>query len=239
MIRVRLNGADFFNSTSLPLSVETVHYLTRVHRQNSGSVVIAFDGNGWEVDVRLDYNGSDWCAQIVGPVRRGVHGGPLMLCFGLAKGEKIEQVVRQACELGVGAVELVQTKRCVVRLDGKRAAKRVERLIKIAAEASRQCGRADTMTIGGPSDLEQLGKTLPASGSRIVLHPHEGQNIDDVHLQAPCTILVGPEGGFADEELRHLEQEGWVRITLRSPVLRAETAATVGSAIALHRLGHV
>ncbi len=224
MLGARLEG-------TLPLPPETAHYLNSVRRLPLGAPLILFDGEGNEVDAEL----LEGAVRCVGPARAGLSGAALTLCYALPKGDKLERVVRQATELGVGRIALVQGARSVVRLQGDRARKRLQRLERVASEAARQCGRADTPELCGPLDLVALDTLTEDCHSRLLLHPEGGLGLGALELGAPAALFVGPEGGFAPEELSQLAH--WTRLTLAGPVLRTETAATVGCALVLARLG--
>ena len=240
MIRIRVPALPRSGRVALPH--EAAHHAVRVRRLAEGDPVLLFDGAGAEVPAMLVRDGDDWAAELTEPPRPGRTGADLTLCYGLPRGEKLDAVVRQATELGVGRVVLLATERSVVRLSPERARKRLDRLARVAADAARQCGRADVPDLGGPLTVE-VAATQHAepsdqpAGSRWVLHPEGGSPLTELVAEAPLTLCVGPEGGFSPDELDVLEASGFLRVTLGGPVLRTETAATVACALALHRLG--
>ncbi|MEZ4467273.1 MAG: RsmE family RNA methyltransferase [bacterium] len=197
---------------------------------------MVFDGAGLEVDASLVSTPDGWLARPDGPPRPGRAGVGVHLWYGLPKGDKLETVLRQATELGVERVRLLACQRSVVRLEGGRKDGKLDRLARVAAEAARQCGRADVPTVEAPATVaEALAAEVP--GLLLVLHPEGGRPLVEVPLTAPVTVCVGPEGGFSPDELARFDAAGGIRVTLLGPVLRTETAAPVACALVLHGLG--
>lgn len=241
MIRVGLPGVDP-HADGWELPPEREHYLVRVRRLGPGDPVRLFDGAGHEVDTRLCAPESDdrpWRLEPIGPVQTGRRAAPLTLVYGLPKGDKLDRVARQITELGAARLILLDCARSVVRLAGPRADKRRERLARIVDEAARQCARADTVEVVGPLDLA-AALDATAADVRWILHPEGGAPLADAPLPAgrpSVALFVGPEGGFAPEELAALGGAGAHAISLDCPILRTETAAPVAVALALYRMG--
>jgi 16S rRNA (uracil1498-N3)-methyltransferase len=235
MLRVPLPGGDRGGPVALP--PEAVRYVTLVRRLDAGAALVLFDGRGREVDAVLEREGERWIARPSGAVREGRRGGGVTLCYGLPKGDKLDDVLRQVTELGVERVVVVACERSVVRLDADRADKRRERWARVVAEAARQCGRADTPEIEGPFGIDAALEAVAVAPTRLVLHPEGGAPLADAPLDAPVAVFIGPEGGFAPGELAKMAAAGVRRVSLGGLVLRTETAAVVGPALVLHRLG--
>lgn len=149
----------------------------------------------------------------------------------LAKGEKVEQVIQHGTEIGVSRFLIVHTERSVVRLDGERGQRRLERWRRIAKESAEQARRAKVPEIDGVVSLaEALQAVEPA---RIaLLHPSASATSLVEWMQSGDTgkgiaVIVGPEGGFTDEEVSLCEQFGAGLVALMPRILRTETAALV------------
>lgn len=198
---------------------------------------MVFDGRGREVAAVLVQVGDALVARPVEAPRTGLGGQAVSLWYGLPKGDKLDAVVRDVTELGVGRIRLLACRRSVVRLEGDRVASRMERLERIAAEAARQCGRADVPALEPPCTVE-AALAGGVEGALLVLHPDAAAaSFSEIMLVSPVALCVGPEGGFAPEELAAFDRAGAQRVRLLSPVLRTETAAPVACALALHHLG--
>ncbi len=151
----------------------------------------------------------------------------LVLLQGLAKGDKIDAVVRDATELGATRVVLVEAARSVVRLEGRRKDDRRARLVKISEEAARQCGRSDPPQIVGPLPLLEAISHAP-EGGRFALSPTATDKLGrelHLYLGAPLTFAIGPEGGLTTEELDLLDRHGFTMVSIGPFVLRTETVA--------------
>jgi 16S rRNA (uracil1498-N3)-methyltransferase len=242
VIRVPLPGV-VLDGERITLPAEAVHYLRRVRRLGAGDRVRVFDGAGHEVDAVLvdaGDGGDGLAADPVGPVTSGRRAAPVTLVYGLPKGDKLEAVARQITELGAARLVLLDAARSVVRLDGARAASRRERLLRVMAEAARQSDRADTPVLVGPLNLAGALAATADHPARWVLHPGAAAGALDavaIDIAAPLAIFVGPEGGFAPDEIAAMVAAGVRPVRLACPILRTETAAPVAVALALDRLG--
>ena len=216
------------------LGAEARRYLADVLRLAPGAEVEVFDGRGGRYRAEIE---PGFEAVRLGP-REAVPAAPLELALvvALAKGEKMDLVVQKATELGVARVLPFEAERSVVRLDPARADERAERWRRIAAEASRQCGRADVPEVRAPSALGAALAALPPSAPAVVFHPGGG-GLPAPGPAASIAAIVGPEGGLTDAEVRACEAMGAVRAGLGPRVLRAETAAIVAVALLQARFG--
>jgi len=236
--RLPLRGA-VLSAPVLALDAHALHYLRDVRRLAPGDSVIAFDGLGHEVEARLAGEPDALHLVTVGPVRIGRVGADVRLVYGLPRGEKLDDVLRQVTELGVAGVVLLAAERSVSRLDDDtRADKKRARWARILDEAARQSGRADTPALEGPLGVDDY-LFRSAARRRLVLHPVGGAPFPALAGDAGVDLMVGPEGGFSPRELDAFERAGVIRATLRSPVLRTETAAVVASALALAAVGAI
>lgn len=230
--RVPAPSADL-GAAEVPLPALGAHHLVHVLRLAEGAPLVVFDA-GLEIDATLARAGASWIARRVGVVRAGVTGAALTLAYGLPKGDKLDVVLRQATELGVGRVVLLDCARSVVKLTADRAAKRLERLERVVEQAARQSGRADVPRLMGPLSVAAAAAQL-ADHTIWLLHTEGGVSLAGAPARAPLAVFVGPEGGFDHAEIEALD--GATRVTLGPSVLRTETAAPVACALALHRLG--
>jgi len=198
-----------------PLGTADVHHLSKVLRLRPGQVVTGTDGAGrWR---RFRWTGGAGAPlEPDGPVHVVVPPGPAVTVgFTPVKGDRPEWTVHKLTELGVERIIALRAARSVVRWDGERGAEQVQRLRRVAREATMQARRCQVPCIEGvlaPSEvpgaaLAQFGGAPPS-------------------LDRPV-VLVGPEGGWADGELA----SGAPTVSLGDLVLRAETAAVVAGSI--------
>ena len=170
--------------------------------------------------------------QVREALRRTEARTQVTLYQGLPKADKMEMIAQKTTELGVYAIRPVAMERCVVKLEGKDAGKKVERWQKIAREAVKQCARVSVPEVLEPKKLTQLEEELKQLDVLIVpwedardgsirqaLAPFEGREALRVG------ILIGPEGGISGQEAHWLaENAGAKLVTLGPRILRTETA---------------
>ena len=150
------------------------------------------------------------------------------LLFALTKGDKIDLVMQKACELGVKKIALVQTERCVVRYESKDIEKKISRYQKILKEASEQSHRLIIPELIGVFNLKNLPKEA-LSDLNYVAYEKDANDTTSAFMNLKkgksISVLVGPEGGFSEEEINFLTKQGFIRTSLGKRILRAETAA--------------
>jgi 16S rRNA (uracil1498-N3)-methyltransferase len=214
------------------------HHLQRVRRLAPGETLTAADGSGaWRSYVVTEIATGRLTLQAEGDVqpawepRVGV-----ALAVALAKGG-LDDVVAAVTELGVGRVTPVRTARAVVRWDDDRAGRAVARLRVVAREAAMQSRRARVPVV---DDVVELATLVDRPG--LVVADRDG--VSAWELPAPAagratgwTVLVGPEGGLAPEELDALGSAP--RLRLGAHVLRAATAPVAAVAVLTAEAGRL
>jgi 16S rRNA (uracil1498-N3)-methyltransferase len=236
------------------LSDEEGRHLRDVLRLRAGDEAYVFDGEGREfacVVAEAGGRGREARLEVREQAEPPRPESPLelMLAVALLKGEKFDLVVQKATELGAHAVVPVMTKRADVRpRDEREAGRRVERWRRLALEAAKQSGRARIPAIETPVAFDKLvagnldaGK-LRGGESRILFAERGGVGLDSLAAEgaerpAAVVALVGPEGGWDDEELERARVYEWTLITLGGRTLRAETAAITACALLQHLFG--
>jgi 16S rRNA (uracil1498-N3)-methyltransferase len=217
------------------------HYLGRVLRLQAGDEFLAFDPDaGTEADaVAIEVDAGAVVVRI-GSTRRGLAGptlGALTWIQGLAKGDKCDQVVRDATELGAARVVVATTQRTVVRLDPHRSETRRARWTRIAREAARQCGRSDVPTIDGPLPWPDALARVDVTSARFCLWERATEPLAQLLFEAldrprAVAFACGPEGGLDDAEAALAFSSGWHLVRIGPFALRTETvaAAVLGAA---------
>ena len=216
------------------LPEEQARYVRRVHRLAVGDRFLAFDPEA-RLEAVAEILAGDRAVRVrLEPPRpaRLVALRPLTVVQSLAKGTKVDDVVRDATELGATEVVVAVAERSVKRGGDPARWKRV------AIEAARQCGRGDVPAVSGPTVLlELLALPLLAGTLGLCLHPGAEVSLSaelSRAASAPVTLLIGPEGGFSDAELSAAAAAGYRLVSLGPFVLRAETAcaAVLGALLA-------
>ena len=165
----------------------------------------------------------------------------IYLFQGLPKGDKMETVIQKSVELGVYEVIPVAMKRCVMKLDAKRAENKIRRWNAIAESAAKQAKRTIV-----PKVTEQMTYQQALEMAReldVVLVPYENERgmdytretIRNIKPEQSIGIFIGPEGGFADDEIAKLDAD-MHKISLGRRILRTETAGLATLAMLIYEL---
>jgi len=166
----------------------------------------------------------------------------LTIFQGLAKADKFEYIIQKCTELGAYEIVPVEMKRCVVKLNDKDKAKKIERWKKIAEVASKQSLRNDILKIDEVKSFDEMLDSLNDFDEVILAYEKEKQNTLKSVLTSldksikNIAIIIGPEGGISDEEVDILIQKGVKTVTLGNRILRTETAPVAISAIIMYEL---
>ena len=226
------------------LATGAARYVTRVHRLRAGATFVAFDPElGQEADAKLLPTRGRRVRVVLSRLRPARLRSPfrVTLACAMGKGDKPDRVVRDATALGVSELILAVTERSVVR-PGERGRSRRERWRKIAVEAARQCGRGDVPLIDGPvSFRDALAQLADRPGLKLCLVAGAELSVRQALAghdpETGITLLVGPEGGFADGELAEAEEAGFEATSIGPFVLRTETAVTAALGAVVGWLG--
>lgn len=169
----------------------------------------------------------------------------IYLFQGLPKGDKMELIIQKAVELGAYAVVPVETRRCVVKLDSKKAQKKVTRWQQISESAAKQSKR---MLIPEVKNVMSWKEALAfAKGLDVILIPYElakgmketREILSAIQPGQSVGIFIGPEGGFEEEEVRDAMEAGGKPVTLGKRILRTETAGMTMLSILMYTLESV
>jgi 16S rRNA (uracil1498-N3)-methyltransferase len=151
----------------------------------------------------------------------------LTLAQALPEGAKMDWIIEKAVELGVAAVQPLAAQRCVVRLAAERAEKKLAHWQGVIIAASEQCGRNRLAKLGPLDDFSRwIGQN--DLHRRILLSPRASQSLPDWARHQPpqaLTLMVGPEGGFSEQEEDAAVARGALALSMGPRILRTETAA--------------
>jgi len=229
---------------SVILSGQEGRHAVTVARVRQGESLRIADGRGTVVTGNVTQLGKDTLSLVVAAVQVEPLPTPrLVLVQALAKGGRDEMAVQAATEIGVDEVVPWAAARSVSRWDGPKVEKGRSRWLSIAQEAAKQSLRARVPAVGPLTSTAQLaagGAGLEEHGALVLLDPTAEQPLStwSPPSDAPSiALVVGPEGGIAEEELSRLTAAGAVRVRLGPSVLRTSTAGPAALAILQARLG--
>lgn len=223
---------QYFSDVSLEIGDEYIfdskqaHHAKNVVRLENEKVRIVAGGIGYFATCYS--KGKDFMARIEEKDENiNEIGVEVTLALALIRKEKFELALQKAAELGVTRVVPFVSSRCVAKPKKEKEDKVLRRYRDILLEASEQCKRNYIPQITEPVKLENIGEYC----SDINLVPYENafgrSNFigEELNSKKSVTVVIGPEGGFSDDEIAFLNDKGFVTVTLGSRILRAETAA--------------
>ena len=140
--------------------------------------------------------------------------------------ERMDFTLQKSVELGVAEIRPVISERCVVRLSGERAEKRVARWQEIVVSACEQSGRNIVPKVLPLTTYAQALRQLPQETTKLLMSLNRAQKLSDVRPQSGKVVfMVGPEGGWTEKEEQQAFDAGFQSVTLGKRVLRTETAS--------------
>ncbi len=204
---------------------QEAQHLSKVMRAKPGDEVTLFDGCGAEFSARIDAVSRSEVELAVIERHDVDRESPRRITIGVAlpKGDRQRWLVEKLVELGVNELVPLVTARSVAQPNGKA----LDRLRRAVVEASKQCGRNRLMVIGEATDFATFVATHDQASVRIIAHPSIDQSSEFDWSEAitDAAIAIGPEGGFADDEVAQAVQCEWRTVDLGARILRTETAA--------------
>ena len=150
----------------------------------------------------------------------------ITLVQAVSAAERMDFTLQKSVELGVAEIRPVISERCVVRLSGERAEKRVARWQEIVVSACEQSGRNIVPKVLPVTTYAQALQQLPQETTKLLMSLNRAQKLGDVRPQSGKVVfMVGPEGGWTEKEEQQAFDAGFQSVTLGKRVLRTETAS--------------
>lgn len=225
------------------LTGEDARHIAKSLRMAAGEALTLCDGKGREAPGVIISLSPDAVSVRLGETAESAAEPQTRVSLYLAmpKGDKIELVVQKAVELGAAEIVLLLSSRCISRPKGDDAAKKVQRLQKIANEAAKQCGRGILPAVRGVLSFAQAIKEMQQFDSCFVLY--EG-TCEPLRCQLPkrgavLALLIGSEGGFSLEEIAQANECGVRAASLGKRILRCETAPIAALSAVMFSLGEM
>ncbi len=222
-------AAELALGAQITLDGPQAHYLARVMRVGPGDAVVLCDNQTGEWAARVVQSGKrDVLLEVAEQLRARETVPDFWLCAALLKKDRFDLVLEKACELGVGRIVPVLTRRCVAdKLNPERAT-------TILTEAAEQCARTALPELAAVTKLDALLRDWPAQRALFFADELGGEPAAAAFAAhtGPAALLIGPEGGFDDAERAAVRAHPQARpITLGPRVLRGETAAIAATAL--------
>jgi len=223
---------ELASGRSLRLEAGPSRHIARVLRLREGNLVILFDGRGGEYSARIvSVDRNSVTAQTL-DYHSGIPHSVLEIHLGIAasRGDRMDWTLQKSTELGVAAITPLLTQRTGLKLTGERAEKRFRHWQQVVASACEQCGRCRLPVVHPLQDLDPWLNATHAAG-KFILHPGTPSGVLASEAPASVALLVGPEGGFCEEEIAAAKSAGFRPLSLGPRVLRAETAPLAAIAV--------
>lgn len=231
----------------LTLPAELFRHAIQVLRMKTGEPLILFNGEGGEYLAELrEVSKRTATAEIMAfdPVDRE-SGLQLTLVQSIIKPDKMDLTIQKCTELGISHIRPMISQRSVMRMGRDKLGKKCSHWQSIAINACEQSGRTRIPAILPPVPLDEYLTTLPENDeTRLMLVPGDSPNIRSLqHASADTlhtrhfSLIIGPEGGFTDDEVALCIQQGITTLSLGPRVLRAETAAMTVCALLQNYFG--
>jgi len=224
------------------LSADATHHLRSVLRLSTGAAIIVFDNSGQEYECEItDCRPSQTRARILRAAAPRVESPiKITLAQAMLKGNAFDRTLTLCAELGAARIIPVISARTVVRMSKAQAADRVPRWEKILQEAAAQSGRVRVPALEMPVDFKELLERKK-EGLKLILWEKAGsgqlrQILEEEKVEA-VTLLVGPEGGFEQAEVRTALEAGYQIWGLGPRTLRAEHSGAIAISLLQFALG--
>ena len=231
------------NGDKIYIEGEDVNHILKVLRLRKGEKIQVSDGDGNEYVCEIDANDKKTVYCNIIESYKNMTEPPIKITLfqGIPKAQKLDLIVQKCVEIGVVEIVPVMTKRVVVKTEDRDISNKVERWNRISYEAAKQSDRGIVPNVLNPISFNEAIYRLKEMDLSIVPYENEeGNGIKALSHKKNIRsvgILIGPEGGFEEEEIKVCMENGIVPVTLGPRILRTETAGFVASALILYEFG--
>lgn len=234
------------SSSETTLPAEESHHLVRVMRLGAGDEVAIFDGRGHEMLARVERAAAKGVTlHVIRPLPvPPAPPVPIVLVQSVLKGDKMDAVVRDATMAGVSEVVPVVSERSLVSVATLTRGHAVERWQRISVSSAKQCGRAHLPVIHPPQSFDEWVSAAFEGLRLLFVEPSleegaDGSQSSATHVrevlqgakQHAIACIIGPEGGWSEEERGRAVSAGCVTATLGAMTLRADAAGLVAVSV--------
>ncbi len=216
-----LNSGD-----SIELDENAFSHAVRVLRLKQGDSLILFNGQGGEFEAELTDVQKKRASAVIGQHFNTDNESPLPIILGqcISRGEKMDYTIQKAVELGVTEIVPLFSERCGVKLNQQRMEKRLRHWHSVIISACEQCGRNRIPELHPAIALSEWQQQSNAS-LKLVLDPTAADSLATLSKpERDVALLIGPEGGLSDGEIKSAIKHGFSGIRLGPRILRTETA---------------
>jgi len=211
---------------SIFLSIDKTHHILHVLRLHVGDQVKLFNNSGFEFiakiikakkkAIRVEVGESSQC--------ENVSSLEIALYLAVSRGPHMDFSIQKAVELGVKVIIPIISEFSNVKLTGNRVDNKITHWEKIIIGAAEQCGRNTLAELQSPRTFNE-SIHLDNNSKKLILHPGVGQTMSKINIKnSKLALMIGPEGGFSDEEFQKALDNNYIPVNLGPRILRTETA---------------
>jgi len=214
-------------------------------RLKPGDWIVLSDGQGRSFKCTIkDVRPAGVTLDVTGEIRRTQAGAPPALAIASIRGERMEWAIQKAVELGCRRIIPFNSARTVRRAEPASGSRKTIRLRKVAIEAAKQSGLPFVPRVDEPVDFPALCSMISGFEPALMLYEGEsslglGKSLERMRPDREGIIVIGPEGGFTDDEVSSARESGAKTVSLGAQILKTETAAVAAIAIYQFRAGNM
>lgn len=224
---------DLSRAVQIVLPDAAAHHVARVLRLRTGDLVTLFDGSGGEYAASIHEVSKKEVMVDVGKFSDMERESPLRITLaqGLSVGDKMDDTLQKAVQLGIAAFAPLETQKSIVRLTDERAQKRFQHWQHVAISACEQSGRNRLPDVQEVKSFKEFIASADTNATRLLLSPRGETSLNQLNKpEGEIILLCGPEAGFSDDEESHAISSGFTAVRLGPRILRTETAAVAALA---------
>lgn len=234
---------DSLKNGKIYVGKEESHHIIDVMRLREGDSTTVFDGTGKEYEGKISSIENKRVIIDVSKIKIVDKKRPVSISLAQAipKKDKMHLIVQKATELGANEILPVESSRTVVKSKGERRRHKIERWQKIAVEASKQCGRTELPKVRDITHFDAILDCITKYDLTIM--PCLSQKsislksaLNNINRPDNVLVIIGPEGGFSENEIEKASEKGAVLTALGDLILRSDTAAIATLSILNHEL---
>ncbi|SFJ09285.1 16S rRNA (uracil(1498)-N(3))-methyltransferase [Thermoflavimicrobium dichotomicum] len=219
------------SGNQIQITGDDVHHIKTVMRNRIGDRFICCDGHGLDYFVEITEIHSQYieCRVLETAPSKGEPVSQITIAQSLPKGDKFETILQKGTEIGAARFLPFTSLRTIVKLDDKKGQKKLERWKRIVKEAAEQSHRGCIPEVFQPIHWKELLKEIEKAELALIAYEKGGEPLTHVTMSEAQQILliIGPEGGFSEQEIEEAKAAGALPITLGTRILRTETASLV------------
>lgn len=226
------------------LTGSDINHIIKVLRKDIGDIIEVVDGSGYRYEAKIiSITKQELIAEILVKQIEAAEKVKVTIFQSIPKSDKMETIIQKCTELGASRIVPFISERTVVTMDNEKIDKKLQRWRKIAQEACKQCKRAIIPEVTYIYSLQDILDEVSMYDLSIVAYEKEKISIKKILKGntniTNISIIIGPEGGFTETEIKQLIEGGVYAVSLGKRILRTETAGMAVLCIIMYELGEM